>query len=115
MEYTFRAFAEDSPGKVWQQEFNTRWPAYRDWFMRFGERQRPTYLESIRALKRHMPQIMPVYEQMVDLAGGGDRAARFLAQYCPPPCFVAVRRRFISKTKRYWCAITITRRTYSTG
>ena len=74
MEYTFRAFAEDSPGKVWQQEFNARWPAYRDWFLRFGERERPTYLESIRALKRHMPQIMPLYEQMVDLAGGGDRA-----------------------------------------
>ena len=87
MEFTFRAFAEDSPGQVWQHEFNARWPAYRDWFMRFGERERPTYLESIRALKRHMPQIMPVYEQMVDLAGGGDRAARFLAQYCPPPLF----------------------------
>jgi predicted choloylglycine hydrolase len=87
MEFTFRAFAEDSPGKVWQQEFNARWPAYRNWFMRFGERKRPTYLESIRALKRHMPQIIPVYEQMVDLAGGGDRAARFLAQYCPPPLF----------------------------
>ena len=87
MEFSFRAFAEDSPGEVWQQEFSSRWPAYRDWFMRFGERERPTYLESIRALKRHMPQIMPVYEQMVDLAGGGDRAARFLAQYCPPPLF----------------------------
>ena len=87
MEFTFRAFAEDSPGQVWQQEYNARWPAYKDWFLRFGERERPTYLESIRALKRHMPQIMPVYEQMVDLAGGGDRAARFLAQYCPPPLF----------------------------
>ncbi len=87
MEFTFRAFAEDSPGKVWQQEFNGRWPAYRNWFLRFGERDRPTYLESMRALKRHMPEIIPVYEQMVDLAGGGDLAARFLAQYCPPPLF----------------------------
>jgi predicted choloylglycine hydrolase len=87
MEFTFRAFAEDSPGKVWQQEFNGRWPAYKNWFVRFGERDRPTYLESMRALKRHMPQIIPVYEQMVDLAGGGDHAARFLAQYCPPPLF----------------------------
>ena len=87
MEFSFRAFAQDSPGQVWQQEFNDRWPAYRDWFLRFGERDRPTYLESIRALKRHMPEMMPVYEQMVDLAGGGDRAARFLAQYCPPPLF----------------------------
>jgi predicted choloylglycine hydrolase len=87
MEFTFRAFAEDSPGKVWQQEFNGRWPAYKNWFLRFGERDRPTYLESMRALKRHMPEIIPVYEQMVELAGGGDHAARFLAQYCPPPLF----------------------------
>jgi predicted choloylglycine hydrolase len=87
MEFSFRAFAEDAPGEIWQQEFKGRWPAYKDWFLRFGERERPTYLESIRALKRYMPEMMPVYEQMVDLAGGGDHAARFLAQYCPPPLF----------------------------
>jgi predicted choloylglycine hydrolase len=87
MKFTFRAFAEDAPGKTWQQEFRKRWPAYKDWFLRFGERERPTYLESIRALNRYMPEMIPVYEQMVDLAGGGDRAARFLAQYCPPPLF----------------------------
>ena len=87
MEFIFRAFAEDSPGTIWQKEFNGRWPAYKNWFLRFGERDRPTYLESMRALKRHMPEIIPVYEQMVDLAGGGDHAARFLAQYCPPPLF----------------------------
>ena len=87
MKFSFRAFAEDAPGKTWQQEFKGRWPAYKDWFLRFGERDRPTYLESTRALKRYMPEMMPVYEQMVELAGGGDRAARFLAQYCPPPLF----------------------------
>ena len=87
LNFTFRAFAEDAPGKVWQREFRQRWPAYKNWFLRFGERDRPTYLESVRALRRHMPEIMPVYEQMVELAGGGDRAARFLAQYCPPPLF----------------------------
>jgi len=87
MKFTFRAFAEDDPAQTWRQEFNERWPAYKRWFLRFGDRERPTYLESIRALKRHMPEIMPAYDQMVDLAGGGDRAARFLAQYCPPPLF----------------------------
>ena len=39
-----------------------------------------------------MPEFLPVYEDMVELAGGGDRAARFLAQYCPPPCSLAVRK-----------------------
>ena len=87
MKLSFRAFAEEAPGEIWQREFKERWPAYKDWFLRFGERERPTYLESIRALKRYMPEMIPVYEQMVELAGGGDRAARFLAQYCPPPLF----------------------------
>jgi predicted choloylglycine hydrolase len=32
-----------------------------------------------------MPELLPLYERLVDLAGGGDHAARFLAMYCPPP------------------------------
>jgi len=87
MNFTFRAFAEDAPGTFWQQQFLDRWPDYKRWFLRYGESDRPTYLESIRALKRYMPEIIPVYEQMADLAGGGDHAARFLAQSCPPPLF----------------------------
>lgn len=87
MDFTFRAFAEDEPGPIWQKHFNKLWPAYRNWFLRYGEADRPTYHESVKALKRHMPEFEPVYEAMVDLAGGGDHAARFLAQYCPPPLF----------------------------
>lgn len=87
MDFHFHAFAEDEPGKIWQQHFNYLWPAYRRWFLRYGEADRPTYHESLKALKRHMPELEPIYEIMVDLAGGGDHAARFLAQYCPPPLF----------------------------
>jgi len=87
MDFTFRAFTEDTPGATWQQHFETLWPAYRRWFLRYGEADRPTYHESVQALKRHMPEFEPIYETMVDLAGGGDHAARFLAQYCPPPLF----------------------------
>jgi predicted choloylglycine hydrolase len=32
-----------------------------------------------------MPELLPVYHQLTELAGGGDQAARFLAGYCPPP------------------------------
>jgi predicted choloylglycine hydrolase len=32
-----------------------------------------------------MPEIVPIYEQLCALAGGGDMAARFLSFYCPPP------------------------------
>ena len=87
MDFRFRAFAEDKPGPVWQSHFKRLWPAYKRWFLRYGEADRPTYLESLNALKRYMPKLLPIYDVMVDLAGGGDHAARFLSQYCPPPLF----------------------------
>lgn len=87
MNFTFRALSEDGLGAIWQRQFKSLWPAYKRWFLRYGEADRPTYLESAKALKRHLPKFVPVYEAMVDLAGGGDHAARFLAQYCPPPLF----------------------------
>jgi predicted choloylglycine hydrolase len=87
MDFTFESLVEDEPGTKWQSKFDRYWPGYRRWFLRFGEADRPTYYESERALKRHMPEFIPVFESMVDLAGGGDHAARFLSQYCPPPLF----------------------------
>ncbi|MFT5658350.1 MAG: putative choloylglycine hydrolase [Gammaproteobacteria bacterium] len=87
MNFTFRSISEDKVGSVWQQEFDLRWPAYRKWFLRYGESNRPTYFESLQALQRYMPEMVPVYEDMVELAGGGDHVARFLSHYCPPPLF----------------------------
>jgi predicted choloylglycine hydrolase len=87
MEFAFRSLIEGRPGAVWQREFNALWPAYRRWFLRDGEGDRPTYLQSLQKLQQYMPEILPTYESMVELAGGGDHAARFLAQYCPPPLF----------------------------
>ncbi len=85
----FESLGEAEPGPKWRQRFEGTWPNYRRWFLREGEANRPTYRASLRALKRHMPEILPSYERMVELAGGGDFAARFLAQYCPPPFFAA--------------------------
>jgi predicted choloylglycine hydrolase len=87
MDFTFRAFSENKAGALWQQEFDSRWPAYHQWFLRYGERDRPSYFDSLKALKSYMPELLPVYENMVELAGGGDHASRFLSHYCPPPLF----------------------------
>ncbi|HXH03214.1 MAG TPA: C45 family peptidase [Candidatus Competibacteraceae bacterium] len=85
MELVFEAIAEEQPGAKWQALFARRWPAYRRWFLSEGERARPYYLSAVRALRRHMPELLPTYERLVELAGGGDLAARFLSLYCPPP------------------------------
>ena len=47
----------------------------------------PTYLQSLRQLRAYMPELLPVYQRLCELAGGGDTAARFLSMYCPPPYF----------------------------
>ncbi|MFV2032775.1 MAG: C45 family autoproteolytic acyltransferase/hydrolase, partial [Gammaproteobacteria bacterium] len=86
-DFSFRSLSEERVGSVWQHEFNARWPAYRRWFLRYGEKDRPTYYDSLQALSQYLPEFLPTYEAMVELAGGGDHAARFLAQYCPPPLF----------------------------
>ena len=87
LEFIFRSLIENRVGTVWQYQFNRLWPAYRRWFLRYGEKERPTYYESLQALRTYMPEFLPTYEAMVEAAGGGDHAARFLSQYKPPPLF----------------------------
>ena len=84
MELTFTALIQDRPGPKWRALFQRLWPAYRYWYLREGIEDRPTYLECRRAIKTHMPELLGVYDQLCELAGGGDLAARFLSLYRPP-------------------------------
>ncbi len=84
MERNFEALAENLPGPKWQSLFQRHWPAYQRWFLSDGHKARPPYLSSLRTLRQHMPELIPTYEKLVELAGGGDLAARFLSLYCPP-------------------------------
>ena len=59
------------------------------WFLREGEAARPSYATSVRMLRAHMPELVPAYERVVELAGGGDLAARMLSLYKPPPYLAA--------------------------
>lgn len=81
----WRAIQEETPGPKWAGLFAEYWPDYHKWWMKEGDKVRPTYLESRRALEKHMPEIVPLYDDLCHLAGGGDAAARFLSFYCPPP------------------------------
>jgi predicted choloylglycine hydrolase len=87
--FTFRAMSELDLGPVWQAVFEEKWPHYRTWFLREGEAARPSYATSVRMLRAHMPELVPAYERVVDLAGGGDLAARMLSLYKPPPYLAA--------------------------
>ncbi len=80
----FWAIEEAEPGPKWQGLFRRLWPAYRRWYLRDSLLDRPTYVECRRALRAHMPELVPVYERLCELAGGGDVEARFLSLYRPP-------------------------------
>jgi predicted choloylglycine hydrolase len=83
--FTFRALAEAQPGPIWAGLFAERWPAYRDWFLQEGDAARPSYGAAVGMLAEHMPELIPTFERLCALAGGGDLAARMLALVEPPP------------------------------
>lgn len=85
MELTFRAIEEPTPGSRWADLYGQLEPGYARWFFREGDAARPSYLASSNALRRHMPELVPTYEALVELAGGGDFAARLLTLWCPTP------------------------------
>lgn len=87
--FPFRSLQELDLGPKWQAVFEEKWPHYRAWFLREGEAARPSYATSARMLRAHMPELMPAYECVVDLAGGSDLAARMLSLYKPPPYLAA--------------------------
>lgn len=89
MDFTFDAIAEDEPGPKWRANFDRFWPAYERWFLRDGDHARPRYLSSLRALRTHMPELVPTYERLTELAGDSDVVARFLSSFCPPSYLIA--------------------------
>jgi predicted choloylglycine hydrolase len=87
--FSFRAVEELELGPKWAAVFEERWPHYHEWFLREGEAARPSYATSVRMLRAHMPELVPAYERIVELAGGSDLAARMLSLYRPPPYLAA--------------------------
>ena len=84
MQMTFEAVAEAKPGTKWQACFHKNWPDYKAWFLSRGGHQGPSLGQSIQQLRRFMPELLPTYERLVELAGGDELAARFLSCYQPP-------------------------------
>ncbi|MHA6326246.1 C45 family autoproteolytic acyltransferase/hydolase [Roseivivax sp. CAU 1753] len=84
MTLTFDAVDEPTPGPKWAARWDRSWPAYEAWFIGRGGDRGPSARECRAALERHMPEIVALYDRLVALAGGSDRAARFLSTWCPP-------------------------------
>ena len=86
-EVRFQALEQLAPGEGWRALFERHWPRYQEWFLSEGEAARASYAESLRELRTHMPELVPTYETLCELVGGGDLEARFLAMWTPPSYF----------------------------
>ena len=89
MQLDFELITEELPGPRWQALFARLWPHHREWYLGEALRDRPTYLQCRRAVAKHMPELLPVYATLCELAGGGDVEARFLSLYGPPAYLTA--------------------------
>ena len=89
MQLTFEAIAEDRPGSKWQALFKRYWPAYKQWFLSRGGANGPDLATARARLRQYMPELIPVYERLVELTGGDELAARFLACYRPPAYLIS--------------------------
>lgn len=81
---TFRSLSEREPGLAWQQVFKHGWFGWREWFVKRGGDERPLLDDARRMLSRHMPEFEPVWQRLLDVAGGDEDAARFLSFWQPP-------------------------------
>lgn len=84
MHISFNCIREEQPGEKWKALFDKTWPYYKRWFISEGYVARKGYLTSTKALKKHLPEMFPIYRELTKLAGGDDLKARFLSMYCPP-------------------------------
>jgi len=89
---TFYSVAEPEPGPGWQGLFSSAWPAYRRWYLRDGAAARSGLRECQRMLATHMPELVPTWRRLVELAGGDPLAAQMLTLYNPPPASSTSRR-----------------------
>ncbi|MDO7728482.1 MAG: C45 family autoproteolytic acyltransferase/hydrolase [Loktanella sp.] len=84
MTLTFDAVSEATPGPKWAARWARSWPSYEAWFIARGGDNGPSRTDCRTAIERYMPELTTVYDRLVAVAGGSDRAARFLSTWCPP-------------------------------
>ena len=88
---TVHAINERTPGSRWKALFDETWPAYRAWYLAEPHPSsaaaaitRPDLETATAMLAEHMPQLVPTYERLVDLAGDDEVVARMLTLWNAP-------------------------------
>ncbi len=78
------AYQEDTPGRRWKALYDATSAAYSSWYMSQGFSDRPSLAECRQQLLKHMPELVPVWEQLVKLSGNDTVTARLLSMWRMP-------------------------------
>jgi predicted choloylglycine hydrolase len=79
-----RSVASHEPGDL-VAIYRPLMPAFRAWYLRADDHDRPSLQESREALSLHMPQLLPIWDALRDaLAGDDEVLGRFLTAWDPP-------------------------------
>ncbi len=84
LQLQFNSISEAEAGPKWQKLFNTHWHAYKAWFQSKGAAYKPDLKTSREMLKNYMPEMIPTYTRLCELAGNDEVAHRFLTGWQPP-------------------------------
>ncbi len=83
----FTSISEPIADYKWQNLFYERWPAYKKWLdASIPTADLPT---ALTALKKYMPEMVPIHERLCTLAGGDAQASLFLTGFQPPTYYSA--------------------------
>jgi predicted choloylglycine hydrolase len=87
MQRYFTTIHEPTAGYKWKRFFLERWPAYRAWL----DSSTPTadYTTAFAALKKYMPELVPIHQELCYLVGADEVAATFLTGFAPPAYYSA--------------------------
>ncbi|NGM32559.1 peptidase C45 [Methylobacterium sp. DB0501] len=85
MQKTFTAECENRPGPAWLARFREGRDDAARWYLGEGVPETPSAAACRAALLRHMPELVPHYDDVCELVGDDDLAHRILSHYRPAP------------------------------
>jgi predicted choloylglycine hydrolase len=76
---------EDRPANLWLKRFVAGRDETERWYLGVGRSAPHSAADCRAARQRHMPELMPLYDEACEMVGGDDRARQMLSHYRPPP------------------------------